>query len=290
MPKNFKSSLQNRAVARAVALWRQESGLSLSEVSKRVHWSSAKTSIMQNGLTPITDADVMALALAHGIDDGRREPVFWGAQRARDPLRFDLLTGGTVPCVEWTYDEVESEANYVRVVALDVLPPLVRTPEYSGAIGREQVGAVSEQGHRRYPDGHRAQMLRHLTDGVSLRMDVVLGAAVLRRPVGGPLVMADQLFQLAAFAELDGARVFLVPDEVGAFAGMTSFSLLSFRQPQFDDVVHLDHLHGNAWLESEAERRPYTDTFRRLMDVVLPTAETSEQIVQAAQRFKDAAS
>ncbi|MGZ3147947.1 DUF5753 domain-containing protein [Lentzea chajnantorensis] len=290
MPKNFKSSLQNRAVARALALWCRESALSLSDVSKRVQWSSAKTSMMQNGLTPITDADVMALALAYGIDDARREPVFWGAQRARNPRRFDLLTGGTVPCVGWTYDEVEAEANHVRAVALDVLPPLVRTPEYSGAVGRQQVGAVSEQGHRRYPDGHREQMLRHLTGVVSLRMDIVLGAAVLRRPVGGPLVMADQLFQLAAFADLDGARVFLVPDEVGAFAGMTSFSLLSFRQPQFDDVVHLDHLHGDVWLESEAERQPYADAFGRLMDVALPVAETSERIVQAAQRFKDAAS
>ncbi len=225
MPKGFKSNLQNRAVARALALWRKESGLSLAEVTERVKWSSAKTSMMQNGLVPITDADVMALALVYGIDDVRREPVFWGAQRARDPRTFDLADRRrAASCVGWTYSEVEAEASYVRVVALDVLPPLVWTPEYSAAVRGVQVEAVSEQGHRHYPDDHRAQMLHQLGHGPTLRMDLVLGQAVLRRPVGGALVMADQLFQLASFAQLPGVRVFLAPDSVGRVRG--------------DDVVH----------------------------------------------------
>ncbi|KOV80093.1 helix-turn-helix transcriptional regulator [Nocardia sp. NRRL S-836] len=290
MPKNFKSNLQNRAVARALALWRQESGLSLSEVGKRVHWSSAKTSIMQNGLTLITDTDVIALALAYGIDDERRAPVFHGAQRARDPRTFDLLTGGSVPCVEWTYPEVEREANYLQLVALDVLPPLVRTPEYSAGLGGAQVESVAERGHRQYPDSHREQVLRKLADGVSLRMDLVVGESVLRKPVGSALVMADQLFGLASLAELAAVQVFLVPDDVTTFAGAVSFSVLSFRETQFDTVVYLDHLHGCTWLESEFERRPYVDTHERLMDVALPADVTTERIVEAAQNFKNIAS
>jgi hypothetical protein len=275
MPKGFKSNLQNRAVARALALWRKESGLGLAEVTGRVHWSAAKTSTMQNGLAPITDADVMALALVYGIDNVRREPVFWGAQRARDPRTFDLLTDGASPCVGWTYPEVESEANYVRVVALDVLPPMVWTPEYSAAVRGVQVEALSEQGHRHYPDKHRARLLHQLGHGPTLRVDLVLGGAVLRRPIGGALVMADQLFQLASFAQLPGVRVFLLSDRVGAFSGMASFTVLSFREAQFEDVVYLDTLHGGTWLESEAERRPYVETFERLADAALPAAVTT---------------
>ncbi|WP_330270410.1 helix-turn-helix domain-containing protein [Lentzea sp. NBC_00516] len=289
MPKDFKSNLQNRAVARALALWRKESGLSLAEVTKRVHWSSAKTSMLQNGLVPITDADVMALALVYEIDDVRRGPVFWGAQRARDPRMFDLATGGTASCVQWTYSEVEAEANYVRTVALDVLPPLAWTREYSAAIRGVQVEAISEQGQRFYPDKHREQMMEQLSDGPSLRMDLVLGEAALRRPVGGALVMADQLFQLASFAQLAGVRVFLVPDRVGELAPMASFSVLSFREAQFDDVAHFDCPHGGMWLENEAERRPYVDTFERLMLAALPAAVTTGAIVKAAQHFKDTA-
>ncbi|SEQ62911.1 Helix-turn-helix domain-containing protein [Lentzea xinjiangensis] len=290
MPKNFTSNLQNRAVARALTLWRQESGLSLSEVGKRVHWSSAKTSIMQNGLTLITDADVMALALAYGINEERRAPAFHGAQRARDPRTFDLLTGGGVPCVEWTYPEVEREANHLQVVALDVLPPLVRTPEYSAGLGSAQVGSVAARDHRQYLGSHREQVLRKLADGVSLRMDLVVGESVLRKPVGSALVMADQLFGLASLAELAAVQVFLVPDDVAAFAGAVSFSVLSFREAQFDTVVYLDQLHGGTWLESEFERRPYVDTHERLMDVALPVDVTTERIVEAAQHFKNIAS
>lgn len=289
MSKGFKSSLQNRAVARALALWRMESGLSLSEVTQRVKWSAAKTSTMQNGLIPITDADVVALALVYGIDDVRREPVFWGAQRSRDPRTFDLVTNGAMPCVDWTYSEVEAEANYVRAVALDVLPPLVWTPEYSTVVQGSQVETMSEQGHRSYHDLHRAQMLSRLDQDSTLRVDLVLGQAVLRRPVGGALVMADQLFQLALFAQLPGVRVFLAPDSVGAVAGMTSFTLLSFREAQFDDVVYLDFLHNGVWLESEAERQPYLELFDRLMPTALPEAETIEHLHSAAQDLKDTA-
>jgi hypothetical protein len=289
MSKGFKSNLQNRAVARALALWRMESGLSLSEVTQRVKWSAAKTSMMQNGLVPITDADVVALALAYGIDDVRREPVFWGAQRSRDPRTFDLVTNGAMPCVDWTYSEVEAEASYVRVVALDVLPPLLWTPEYSAAIRGGQVATVSEQGHRSYHDLHRAQMLSWLDESPTLRVDLVVGEALLKRPAGGALVMADQLFQLALFAQLPGVRVFLAPNSVGVVAGMSSFTLLSFREAQFDDVAYLDCLHDGVWLERETERRPYLESFDRLMSTALPEVETIECLHSAAQDLKDTA-
>jgi hypothetical protein len=289
MPKDFKSNLQNRAVGRALALWRKESGLSLPEVGKRVGWSSAKTSMMQNALVPIVDADVVALALAYGVSDERRKPVVLGAQRVRDPLRFDLLTGDAAACVGWTYAEVEAEASYVQVVALETLPPFVRTPEYEVALRGAQTDAVSEQGHRHYGDDHRKRVMQQLSEGPSLRMDLVVGEAVLRRPVGGVLVMADQLLRLAALADLPGVRVWLVPDETGAFAGMTSFSLLSFREDEFEDVVYLDTLHGGTWLEAEYERRPYAESFERLVTVALPAGDTIERLVEAAQLLKDSA-
>lgn len=287
MPRDFKSNLQNRAVGRALALWRAESGLSLTEAGERVGWSSAKTSMLQNALIPIVDIDVVALALAYRVSDERRKPVVLGAQRARDPLRFDLLTGAASSCVGWTYAEVETEASYVQTVALDVLPPVVRTPEYEAAMRGVQAGAVAEQDHRHYSGVHRERVVQHLSEGPSLRLDLVVGEAVLRRPVGGTLVMADQLLRLAAFAGLPGVRVWLVPDEVGALPGMTSFTLLSFREDQFEDVVYLDTLHGGTWLEADSERRPYAEAFERLVTVALSTEETISRSIEAAQALKD---
>ncbi|MCG8926159.1 DUF5753 domain-containing protein [Lentzea sp. CC55] len=281
MPKGFKSSLQNRAVARALALWRMESGLSLTEVTERVNWSTGKTSMMQNGLVPITDADVVALALVYRIDDARWKPVYWGAQRARNPHTFDLVTNGAMPCVDWTYSEVEAEASHMRVVTLDVLPPMVWTPEY--------LAAVRGGSDRDYDDLHRARILGQLDPDPTLQVDLVVAQAVLRRPVGGALVMADQLFQLALFAQLPGVRVYLVPDSAGVVAGMTSFTLLSFREPQFDDVVYLDCPHCGVWLERETDRLPYLELYGRLMSTTLTDAETVEHLHRAAQDLKDGA-
>lgn len=289
MPRDFRSSLQNRAVGRALALWRKESGLSLTEVAQRVGWSSAKTSLMQNALVQIIDVDVVALALVYRISGERRKPAVLGAQRARDPLRFDLLTGDAPSCIGWTYAEVEAEASYAQVVALDVLPPFVRTPEYDAALRAVQADAVSEQDHRHYSDAHRKQVVQHLSAGPSLRLDLVVGEAILRRPVGGALVMADQLLRLIALAELPSVRIWLVPDEAGAFPGMTSFTMLSFRENEFEDVVYLDNLHGGTWLEAKPERRPYAETFERLVTVGLPAGATIGRLVEAAQSLKDSA-
>ncbi|WP_394612979.1 helix-turn-helix domain-containing protein [Lentzea sp. JNUCC 0626] len=290
MPKDFKSNLQNRAVGRALALWRKESGLSLSKVGERVGWSTAKTSMMQNALIPIVDADVVALALVYGVSSRRRMPVVLGAQRARDPSRFDLLNDGVTTCVGWTYAEVEAEASHVQMVALDVLPPVVRTPEYDAALRSAQLGAIPQQDHRHYGDDQRNRVMQHLGQGPSLRMDLAVGEAVLRRPIGSPLVMADQLLRLVALAELPGLRVRLVPDELGAFPGMTSFSLLSSREDEFQPVVYLDTLHGGTWLEAESECSLYAETFDRLAALALPAADTIERLVEAAQSLKDSAS
>jgi hypothetical protein len=68
---------------------------------------------------------------------------------------------------------------------------------------------------------------------------------------------------------------------------MTSFTLLSFREHEFEDVAYLDSLHGGTWLEAECERRPYTETFERLVTVALSTEDTISRLVEAAQLLKD---
>lgn len=68
---------------------------------------------------------------------------------------------------------------------------------------------------------------------------------------------------------------------------MTSFTLLSFREGEFEDVVYLDTLHGGTWLEAERERRPYAETFERLVTVALPTERTISRLIEAAQLLKD---
>ncbi|MFD4638414.1 Scr1 family TA system antitoxin-like transcriptional regulator [Lentzea sp. NPDC058436] len=287
MPKNFKSSLQNRAVGRALARWRADSGMSLSEVTKNVGWSTAKTSMLQNGLRPIPDYDVLALALVYGVSDRERRPVLLGAQRAHASRQFELLGGETAACVAWTYAELESEASYERVIAMDLLPPVVRSPEYEAALRRARVSPSSHQDRRYYSDADRSQVMSHIHDGPSLCVDLVIGEAVLRRPVGGHLVAADQLLKLAALAALPGVRVQLAAD-IGTFAGIPSFTIFSFREEEFDDVVYLDTLHNEIWLEHVDEVLPYTESFTRLMSNLLSTDATIARIFEAAQKHKDA--
>src|SRR5262245_50792171 len=98
-----KANLQLRAVGRALARWRRDDGRSGLEVSRVVGWSNAKLSMQENAVCWIHEADVVTLAMTYRVCPQERLLVFNGAQRARDPLVWDRVTGGVVPCVGWTH-------------------------------------------------------------------------------------------------------------------------------------------------------------------------------------------
>lgn len=56
-------------------------------------------------------------------------------------------------------------------------------------------------------------------------------------------------------------------------ASLTSRAVAEFLdwdEAKLSDVVYLDSLHGGTWLEATPERRPYTETFERLVTVAAP--------------------
>jgi hypothetical protein len=114
-----------------------------------------------------------------------------------------------------------------------------------------------------------------------LRIHVVLSEAALRRTVGGAQVMADQLLWLVQLCGMESVRVQMVPNLLGAFAGLGwSFTWLSFLERQFEDVVTVELPHRTAWLEQEAERVPYAHTFMKLQEMALSEGESVDLIAE----------
>jgi len=64
VPKDFRATALERAIGRQLAGWRNERELSLTEADRRVGFSSAKLSMMENAVQPSAPVDVMALNLA----------------------------------------------------------------------------------------------------------------------------------------------------------------------------------------------------------------------------------
>ncbi len=164
-------------------------------------WSTAKMSMILNAVSPISEADLLVLAMILKADPVQRELAFNSVQRARRPREWDGR-----PCLDWGLDELEAEAIELRVVAGEQLPPLLRSQACSGAVHAAQAAVLAE--HRRpYSQELRQATLTRLGSVTPLRVHVVLSEAALRRTVGGAQVMSDQLLWLVSLGEVEGVRV-----------------------------------------------------------------------------------
>ncbi|WP_177220961.1 helix-turn-helix domain-containing protein [Lentzea xinjiangensis] len=270
-------------MSRALAAWREESGLSLKEASDAAKWSSAKTSMMQNAAVVISEYDVATLAIIYGVADERRASVFHGAQRARNPQAFDRLPGAP-PCVGWDYGQLAAEASTLRIVAIDALPHVVRTPDYASALRGYQADTASMRLHHNYGDESRRHIEHNLHQEASLTLHIIASHALLRRKVGSTPVTTDQLMTIIQLTSLPNVLFQVVPDSAGELATVAnSFSIMGFREDRFDDVVYVENHHGATWLEAEDTREPYVQTFTNLSNGALPDTDSTELAAEALQ-------
>jgi hypothetical protein len=111
---------------------------------------------------------------------------------------------------------------------------------------------------------------------------VVIDEAVIRRRVGGADVMRQQLLHIVEVAERPNVDVQVVPFTEGAYAGDSSFVVLSFAGE--DDVVYLETMAGNIYPESEIAY--YKDTFGRIQQDALSKDRSVDLMRKAAEELK----
>ena len=116
------------------------------------------------------------------------------------------------------WQEMEREAIELRSYESVVLPGLLQTEAYARAV----LGASG----RRTPDEVDQLVSARLARQAVLKWEnppwltAVVDECALRRPVGGPNAMREQLQALIAWCELPHVRVQVVPWSVGAYSGL----------------------------------------------------------------------
>ncbi|MFE9778630.1 Scr1 family TA system antitoxin-like transcriptional regulator [Streptomyces sp. NPDC005775] len=177
---------------------------------------------------------------------GRRLP------KPDDARRIDVALGTDGFFARWLEDldskfaqfftpvaELESEATEVRLYGLSLIPGLLQTGAYARAV------------FQAYRPNYRADELDNL---IVNRMDrgkvlsgskapiawALLDEASLRRRIGGPQVMAEQLRKVADLAESGRLRLHVLPFATGAHALLESALYLL----DFADAAPLAYVEG----------------------------------------------
>jgi hypothetical protein len=94
---------------------------------------------------------------------------------------------------------------------------------------------------------------------------VVLGEAVLHRPVGGAAVLQAQLRRLRELSELRPVSLQVVPYDIGAHAALgTSFTLFRLAEPEAV-FVYVEWLTDAVYLDAAHDTEVYGSVFNRML-------------------------
>jgi transcriptional regulator with XRE-family HTH domain len=253
---------------------REEHGLSREELAERIGASETSIFRYEKGESRPLPAVVGAMLDVYGVQGAERDELLEMARDARKRGWWHRQRQSLKPGFD-SYIGLEAAASVVRTYEAQVVPGLLQTEAYARAIieatSLNVVPAEIEE--RMGVRISRQDLITRSTDRVQLV--AVLDEAVLRRQVGGPEAMQEQIRHLIEMAELPNVVIHVLPFAVGAHAGLDGpFVLLSFPEPEDPDLVYLEQATSGLVPEEPEEVRRYTLMFGTLLGKALPADES----------------
>jgi transcriptional regulator with XRE-family HTH domain len=182
------------------------------------------------------------------------------------------------------YVSFEEEASAVCNYESLFVPGLLQTEDYARAVIR---GVVTMATPHQVDNWVQARIERQqvLTKDAPLRFWAVIDEACLHRQVGGGAIMRGQLRALVAAAGNPTVTIQVIPFSSGAHPGMPgSFVRMSFPDPLDTDIIYIDSMAGDLFLESDDEISRYTSIFDTLRAVALSPDHSRELISRLSSK------
>jgi transcriptional regulator with XRE-family HTH domain len=278
-------TLRRRELGRRLRTLRLERDMTVEQVAEHLLCSPSKVSRMETGQRGATQRDVRDLCELYGVtDEAQREAMRELAAEGRQPgwwsaYELDYFA---------QYVGLETAATEVWYYKALTIPGLLQTEDYVGALNEELIPLAPAA---RTSDWVEVRMKRQqrLTESPPLRMRVVLDEGVLRRVVGGPRVMADQLdwlVEMAGHPDTD-IDIQVLRFSSGASPAMEStFNVLHFASPE-PPVVYVEGLSGWMYLDRPQDAERYRRVFQRLQEIALTPQESLEMAAEISSAYRD---
>ncbi len=266
---------------------RQRSGLEQRDVAKALRCSIGKVSYYETAERPVVvrDLDEVLLPL-YGVPEERWPLYLQAARDSRQKGWWERYDPTTLPGWFSLFVGLEQGASRIRQYEAQLVPGLLQTHAYAEAVSRGGTAERTEEEIERHVELRLARQAVLHRDPDPLRLWVVLDEAVLRRVVGGPAVMAEQLRHLAAMAERPRVTVQVMPFSGGAYPGLNGgYQVLEFPWPSDPGLAYVEHRAGSLYLEEPREIRAHSAAFEHTCAVALSPRQSLTLIADAVTAF-----
>jgi Domain of unknown function (DUF5753)/Helix-turn-helix domain len=261
-------------LARQLQALREKAGLSYAQAAEAIYsseWTVRRMERAEGGFKPLT---VKSLLMAYGITDVREIDTFLSLARDASKPGWWHSYDDVLPSWFKVAVGLEESAALIRCYQPQVIPGLLQTEGYIRAITAASFPAAPGD------DTERRVALRLARQQLLQRPDppeywVVMDETALRRPVGGPQVMREQITHLIGAAQQPKITVQLIPFAAGwhpALYGM--FNLFRFPGDQLPDIVYGEALTGAFYLNKPEESARYIQALDQMCAIAASPEQT----------------
>ena len=255
-----------RALGLELRKLRTEAGMTGEQAAKAVGFSESKLTKIERAQVTVTREDLLRMIDVYGgVPDDDRDRLltmlrqgnrkeWWEQHDLQLPPKFGSYLG------------LEAVATTLQAYDPTLVHGLLQTPEYARAVIRGGSPDLLDQEVEQLVETRkRRQEALTRKDGRPLELWSIMDEAVLRRKIGGREVMHAQLERLIKAAELPNVTLLLMPDDMGAHAGIDGpLTVLQFEAGT-RPVVYVGTQAGNLYLEKVDDIRRCQQIMRRIL-------------------------
>ena len=285
------TTVPRRQLGRYLRELRNRERLTVKAAAEKLEWSEAKMWRIETGQTSLRSLDVEAMCKIYGAPADLTEALM-GLAKETKARGWWHAYGDVIPEGFDVYIGLEEAASQLAWYECELVPGLRQTEAYARTLIEADnpgvdAGEISRRVHVRLA---RQPLIHRATS--PLQLSVALNEAILRRPVGGPGVMPEQLARLAEASERPNVSLRVVPFGAGLHGGMMSGPFVILRFPLNGDgresepaTVYVDGFTGALYLDKTNEVDRYAQAFGSIWATALDESTSRTVIRQAAKEL-----
>ncbi len=276
--QDHEPTVRSRELGEGLRRAMEHAGLTGKQVAKLLDLSPSWVSRLVSGKRNVTAVQVSAFLAVCRVPSAERDRLLGLCEDQHTPGWFQQH-GSRLPLQLVTLIDHENMAVAISCFDSTLVPGLLQTGDYVRALLREAGRAPADE----IDDRVAARLARQslFSRDRPARFTFYLHEFVLRLPVGGPAVMADQLRQLERMSRRPYLTLRVVPAALGAHAATAgSFTLMEFAE--FKPVAYLESETSSLFLEKPVEIAAYQDILGALAETAMGEGESRQLIATLA--------
>lgn len=272
-------TIQRRRLGHALKRAREAAGRTQDEAATQIDAAASKISRLELGQSGIKVTDLTVLLRFYGVRDDESDSLRELARSGRQRGRW---SGHRTVIPDWfrQYVDLEDDASEIRWYQPEIVPGILQIEPYIRALN-------SHSGNKANVDDQTQVRLERqaiIDRADAPELSLVLSESALRRRIGTPETMRDQLAHLAKTCQRSNVELQVLPFDAGPVgAAWAGFTLLRYGHDPASDVVYLEDYTDATYLDRPDAVRAYNKLWSRLQAAALGPGPSQRLIERLAE-------